>query len=46
MEIKIDESLCRECGICVNICPEVFELRRRAAIVKTSEVSGKIVNKV
>jgi ferredoxin len=26
MKIKINESRCTGCGVCVDICPEIFEL--------------------
>ncbi len=26
MKIRIDESLCIGCGICANLCPEIFEM--------------------
>jgi ferredoxin len=26
MKPKIDQNLCIDCGTCVSICPEVFEL--------------------
>lgn len=27
MKIKIDKEKCLGCGMCVNLCPEVFELK-------------------
>lgn len=26
MKIHIDETLCIGCGICANLCPEIFEM--------------------
>jgi len=26
MKATVDESLCSECGVCVDTCPEVFEI--------------------
>lgn len=26
MKAKVDQALCIGCGICENICPEVFEM--------------------
>ncbi len=26
MKVRIDEESCTGCGLCVDICPEIFEL--------------------
>ncbi|MBM3240482.1 ferredoxin [Candidatus Poribacteria bacterium] len=26
MKVTVDEDLCTACGLCVNTCPEVFDL--------------------
>jgi len=33
MKVSIDEPLCSGCGLCVDICPEVFELGDETARV-------------
>ncbi len=45
-KIKVDEELCTGCGICADICPEVFEMQDDLSVVKTSEASGEIADKV
>ncbi|HHY19653.1 MAG TPA: ferredoxin [Firmicutes bacterium] len=37
MKVSIDPDLCIACGLCEEICPEVFELGDR----ETAEVIGK-----
>lgn len=37
MVVKINED-CTACGICEDICPEVFELGDETAIVKINSV--------
>jgi len=46
MKVRIDESLCTGCGLCVDICPEVFEMPESVSMVKAPEVSGDLVDKV
>ena len=37
-KIVIDENACIGCGLCVNLCPDVFEMNDSGiAIVKTQE---------
>lgn len=26
MKVRVDESLCSGCGLCADLCPEVFEI--------------------
>ena len=33
MKAKIDEDLCTACELCVDTCPEVFEMGEDVAIV-------------
>lgn len=34
MKAIVDEDTCTGCGICVDICPEVFELNEQAEIAR------------
>jgi ferredoxin len=45
-KIVVDANLCTGCGLCVDICPEVFEMKDDLSVVKTSDVSGDIAEKV
>lgn len=38
MKVKVDDSLCVGDEICVDICPEIFEMEGDIAIVKMKEV--------
>jgi len=38
MKAKVDESLCTGCGLCVDTCPDVFELPGDTAQVKADPV--------
>ncbi len=38
MQVSIDESLCTACEVCVDICPEVFEMGESVIQVKVSPV--------
>lgn len=38
MHVKIIENQCTGCGMCPNICPDVFELEGSIASVKTDPV--------
>lgn len=38
MKASVDPELCIACGLCEEICPEVFELGDR----ETAEVVGKV----
>ncbi len=38
MKVRIDEDACVGDGTCVEVCPEVFEMRGDLAAVKVDEV--------
>lgn len=38
MKAKVDPDLCTGCGLCVETCPEVFELPGDVATVKVETV--------
>jgi ferredoxin len=45
--VTVDASLCTGCGLCVNSCPEVFEIGDdNIAHVKASSCSDHNVNEV
>ena len=45
MEVKVNEE-CTACGICEDICPEVFELGDEMAEVKVNPVPEEHEDKV
>lgn len=46
MKVSVDENLCTGCGLCVDICPEVFEMPESISIVKTTEITADVGEKV
>jgi ferredoxin len=38
MKAKVDRDTCTGCGLCVDACPEVFELDGDVAAVKAAAV--------
>jgi ferredoxin len=41
MKATVDKGLCAGCGICSDICPEVFEMDGDLAIAKVDKVPAK-----
>ncbi len=38
MKVTVDKDTCTGCGLCVDTCPEVFDMDDAVAIVKVTEV--------
>ena len=38
MRATVDKSLCMGCGLCPDICPEVFEMDGDQAVTKADKV--------
>ncbi len=38
MKAKVDPDLCTGCELCVETCPEVFEMKDDLAVTKVDEV--------
>jgi ferredoxin len=46
MKTKVDENICTGCGLCVDICPEVFEMGDTTSHVKVDVVPPELEDKV
>jgi ferredoxin len=38
MKATVDKDLCLGCGLCADLCPEVFQMEEDKAVVKVAEV--------
>ena len=38
MKTTVDKDLCLGCGLCVDICPEVFQMEEDKAVAKAEQV--------
>ena len=45
MRVRVDEETCVGDGTCVEICPEIFEMRDDLAVVKMDEVPEELEDK-
>ena len=46
MEASINKEDCVGCGLCVDDCPDIFEMQEDVAAVKVEEVPENLVNAV
>ena len=45
MKVSIDQTKCVQCGSCVSICPEVFEMKDDGTVDVKAEYKGKDIPK-
>ena len=46
MQVKIDPDLCTACELCVDTCPDVFEMADDVAIVIKADVPADLEDEV
>lgn len=44
MKVRVDEDLCTGCELCVETCPDVFEMKNDVSGVKVNEVPEDAVD--
>ncbi len=44
--VRVDEDLCTGCGVCSDMCPDVFELEDDVAKVRMEEVEDDLLDSV
>ena len=44
MRAYVDADVCTGCGLCTDICPEVFEMKGDIAVVKIDPVPEKFAD--
>ena len=45
MKVKIDAETCISCELCVDLCPEVYEMGEDIAVVKMETVPSALEGK-
>jgi ferredoxin len=38
MKVRVDPDLCTGCGVCIDMCPEVFQLQDDVSVVLVDTV--------
>ena len=46
MKVSVNKEDCVGCGLCVDDCPDIFEMSEDVAVVKAEEVPENLVNAV
>ncbi len=46
MQVRVDAEVCTGCGVCVELCPEVFDLRDDVSVVLVDEVPEDLADVV
>ncbi len=41
--VKVDQAKCIGCGLCVSLCPAVFELKEGKSYVKNEKAKAKCI---
>ncbi len=41
MNVRVDPDLCTGCGVCIDMCPEVFHLRDDVSVVLVDTVPAE-----
>jgi ferredoxin len=44
MKVQVDADICIGCETCVDICPEIFEMRDDIAIIKEENIPTDLQN--
>ncbi|OGS19987.1 MAG: ferredoxin [Elusimicrobia bacterium RIFOXYA2_FULL_39_19] len=46
MNVSVEKDLCTGCGLCIDDCPDVFEMKGDVAVAKTPNVPAGMEDKV
>ncbi len=46
MKVKVDADLCTGCELCIDTCPEVFEMKDDVSVAKVEDVPADMENDV
>ncbi len=42
MKVKVDGDLCTGCELCIDTCPEVFEMKDDVSVAKAEDVPAAL----